>query len=584
MDIFDVLTLAGGLALFLLGMNLMGNALEKKAGGKLKSVLESLTGSPAKGFLLGLAVTAVIQSSSATTVMVVGFVSAGVMTLHQAIYIIMGANVGTTVTAWLLSLAGIDGSSLFLTLLKPSSFTPVLALIGIVLYLFCKAPKKKDTGMILLGFAVLMTGMNEMSGAVSGLRDIPEFANFLLLFSNPLFGVLAGALLTAIIQSSSASVGILQALSSTGAVTYAIAIPIIMGQNIGTCVTALLASVDTTKNAKRAAMVHLYFNIIGSAVLLALFYGANAIFRFDFVQQTTNGMGIAIVHTVFNLLCTLLLMPFAKQLEKLACLTVKAEKTDEEIRMLDENLLAVPAIAVDRCRAAVVSMATRAVDTFNSSLHMLEHYDAKAAEEIRRNEDLVDRYEDRIGAFLVKISAESLSDEDSFECTKLLRLIGEFERISDHAVNLLESAEEIRDKQISFSEEAVRELTVITHAVAEITGITLDSFRSGNLEEASRVEPLEQVIDELRDAIKLNHTLRLQKNACTIEHGFVLSDILTNLERVSDHCSNVGICIQEMSSHSALGAHQYLETLPTEQPEFKALYEQYRQKYTLDAV
>ena len=446
MDIFDVLMLAGGLALFLLGMNLMGNALEKKAGGKLKSVLESLTGSPAKGFLLGLAVTAVIQSSSATTVMVVGFVSAGVMTLHQAIYIIMGANVGTTVTAWLLSLAGIDGSSLFLTLLKPSSFTPVLALIGIVLYLFCKAPKKKDTGMILLGFAVLMTGMNEMSGAVSGLRDIPEFANFLLLFSNPLFGVLAGALLTAIIQSSSASVGILQALSSTGAVTYAIAIPIIMGQNIGTCVTALLASVDTTKNAKRAAMVHLYFNIIGSAVLLALFYGANAIFRFDFVQQTTNGMGIAIVHTVFNLLCTLLLMPFAKQLEKLACLTVKAEKTDEEIRMLDENLLAVPAIAVDRCRAAVVSMATRAVDTFNSSLRMLEHYDAKTAEEIRRNEDLVDRYEDRIGAFLVKISAESLSDEDSFECTKLLRLIGEFERISDHAVNLLESAEEIRDK------------------------------------------------------------------------------------------------------------------------------------------
>ena len=584
MDIFDVLTLAGGLALFLLGMNLMGNALEKKAGGKLKSVLESLTGSPAKGFLLGLAVTAVIQSSSATTVMVVGFVSAGVMTLHQAIYIIMGANVGTTVTAWLLSLAGIDGSSLFLTLLKPSSFTPVLALIGIVLYLFCKAPKKKDTGMILLGFAVLMTGMNEMSGAVSGLRDIPEFANFLLLFSNPLFGVLAGALLTAIIQSSSASVGILQALSSTGAVTYAIAIPIIMGQNIGTCVTALLASVDTTKNAKRAAMVHLYFNIIGSAVLLALFYGANAIFQFDFVQQTTNEMGIAIVHTVFNLLCTLLLMPFAKQLEKLACLTVKAEKTEEEIRMLDENLLAVPAIAVDRCRAAVVSMATRAVDTFNSSLHMLEHYDAKAAEEIRRNEDLVDRYEDRIGAFLVKISAESLSDEDSFECTKLLRLIGEFERISDHAVNLLESAEEIRDKQISFSGEAVRELTVITRAVAEITGITLDSFRSGNLEEASRVEPLEQVIDELRDAIKLNHTLRLQKNACTIEHGFVLSDILTNLERVSDHCSNVGVCIQEMSSHSALGAHQYLETLSTEQPEFKALYEQYRKKYTLDAV
>lgn len=584
MDIFDALALVGGLALFLLGMNLMGDALEKKAGGRLKTILENLTSNPAKGFLLGLAVTAVIQSSSATTVMVVGFVSAGVMTLHQAIYIIMGANVGTTVTAWLLSLAGIDGSSFFITLLKPSSFTPVLALIGIVLYLFCKAPKKKDTGMILLGFAVLMTGMSEMSGAVSGLRDVPEFANFLLLFSNPLFGVLAGALLTAVIQSSSASVGILQALSSTGAVTYAISVPIIMGQNIGTCVTALLASVDATKSAKRAAMVHLYFNIIGSAVLLALFYGANAIFHFEFVGQTTDEMGIAIVHTAFNVLCTLLLMPFGGLLEKLACLTVKSERTEEEIRMLDEHLLAVPTVAVERCRAAVEAMARRSVETFNSAIHMLQRYDAKAAEEIRRNEDLVDRYEDRIGTFLVKISVENLSDEDSFECTKLLRLIGEFERISDHAVNLLESAEEIQEKQISFSAEAEHELRVITRAVEEITDVTLDSFCSGNLDEASRVEPLEQVIDELHDQIKFNHILRLQKNECTIEHGFILSDILTNLERVSDHCSNVGICIEEMSSHNALGAHQYVDALKAEQPQFKAQYEAYREKYALAAV
>lgn len=584
MDIFDGLRLVGGLALFLLGMNLMGDALEKKAGGKLKTILENLTSNPLKGFLLGLGVTAIIQSSSATTVMVVGFVSAGVMTLHQAIYIIMGANVGTTVTAWLLSLAGIDGTSFFLTLLKPSSFTPVLALIGIVLYLFCKAPKRKDTGMILLGFAVLMTGMSEMSGAVSGLQDVPEFANFLLLFSNPLFGVLAGALLTAIIQSSSASVGILQALSSTGAVTYAIAIPIIMGQNIGTCVTALLASVDATKNAKRAAMVHLYFNIIGSIVLLTLFYGANAVFHFSFVNQTTDEMGIAIVHTAFNVLCTLLLMPFGSLLEKLACLTVKADRTEEEFRILDENLLAVPAVAVERCRAAVGAMAKRSVETFGDAIHMLGHYEPKTAEEIRRSEDLVDRYEDRIGAFLVKISAQNLSDEDSFECTKLLRLIGEFERISDHAVNLLESAEEIKEKQISFSAQAKHELAVITHAVQEITGITLDSLCSGNAEEAARVEPLEQVIDELHDQIKLNHVLRLQKNECTIEHGFILSDILTNLERVADHCSNVGVCIQEMSRHLPLGAHQYLESFSEEQPQYKAQYEEYHKKYALETA
>ena len=357
-----------------------------------------------------------------------------------------------------------------------------------------------------------------------------------------------------------------------------------MGQNIGTCVTALLASVDATKSAKRAAMVHLYFNIIGSAVLLALFYGANAIFHFEFVGQTTDEMGIAIVHTAFNVLCTLLLMPFGGLLEKLACLTVKSERTEEEIRMLDEHLLAVPTVAVERCRAAVEAMARRSVETFNSAIHMLQRYDTKAAEEIRRNEDLVDRYEDRIGTFLVKISAENLSDEDSFECTKLLRLIGEFERISDHAVNLLESAEEIQEKQISFSAEAEHELRVITRAVEEITDVTLDSFCSGNLDEASRVEPLEQVIDELHDQIKFNHILRLQKNECTIEHGFILSDILTNLERVSDHCSNVGICIEEMSSHNALGAHQYVDALKAEQPQFKAQYEAYREKYALAAV
>ncbi len=584
MDIFDGLSLIGGLALFLLGMNLMGDALEKKAGGKLKKILENLTSNPLKGFLLGLAVTAVIQSSSATTVMVVGFVSAGVMTLHQAIHIIMGANVGTTITAWLLSLAGIEGSSLVLTLLKPASFTPVLAFIGIVLLIFFKSAKKRNTGMILLGFAVLITGMTQMSSAVNGLKDVPEFTNFLLLFENPIFGVLAGAVLTAVIQSSSASVGILQALSSTGVVTYGVSIPIIMGQNIGTCVTALLASTDATKNAKRAAMVHLYFNIIGTTVLLVLFYALNAIFGFEFISMATDEKGIATVHTVFNLLCTAMLMPFGGLLEKLACMTVKIEENDDEIRLLDDHLIAVPTVAVKRCHEAVESMARHSISSLNSALGTLQAYDPKAAEAIRAGEDLVDRYEDRIGTFLVKLSAENLSDTDSLECTELLRLIGEFERISDHAVNILESAEEIKEKRVTFSAEAQHELSVITAAVHEIVGITLDSLCTGSLHAAARIEPLEQVIDELRDQIKLNHILRLQKNECTIEQGFILSDILTDLERVSDHCSNVGVSIQEMMSHSVLGAHQYLGELKAELPAFKTEYEAYRRKYALEAL
>lgn len=581
MSVFDGLSLVGGLALFLLGMNLMGGALEKQAGGRLKTILESLTSNPVKGFFLGLLVTAVIQSSSATTVMVVGFVSAGVMTLHQAIYIIMGANVGTTVTAWILSLSGIDGTSLFVQLLKPTSFTPILALAGIILYMFCKSARKKTTGMILLGFAVLMTGMTGMSSAVSGLQNVPEFANALLLFSNPILGVLAGALLTAIIQSSSASVGILQALSATGAVTFGISIPIIVGQNIGTCVTALLASAGATKNAKRAAMVHLYFNIIGAVVLLVLFYGLNAIFRFSFTALPATHLGIAILHTVFNVLCTAILLPFGSALEKLACLTIRDDETVDEIRMLDERLLAVPAIAVERCHNAVESMAKHAAHAFEEAVLMLEQYDEKTAAAIRDEEALVDRFEDRIGAFLVQISTQNLSNEDSFECTKLLRVIGEYERISDHAVNLLESAEEIQQKRIAFSAVATRELHTLIAAVQEIVSISLNALIAGDAKLAMRVEPLEQVIDGLRNQIKLNHTLRLQKSECTIEHGFVLSDILTNLERISDHCSNVAVCIQEMSRHTALGAHYYLGSIQSTGPEFQPQFEEYQQKYLL---
>ena len=585
MDIFDILSLIGGLALFLLGMSLMGSALEKKAGGKLKTILASLTSNPFKGFALGLVVTAIIQSSSATTVMVVGFVSAGIMTLHQSIYIIRGANVGTTVTAWILSLAGIEGSNVYIAMLKPDSFTPIVALIGIILYLFCSSPKKKDTGMILLGFAVLMTGMSGMSDAVSGLKDVPEFANVLLLFSNPLFGVLAGAILTAIIQSSSASVGILQALSSTGAVTYSAAIPIITGQNIGTCVTALIASANTTRDAKRAAMVHLYFNIIGTVVLLSVFYALNAIFKFSFVNTYANELGIAITHTAFNLLCTAILFPFGRLLEKLACLTVKdrpgKEEQHDDLPMLNDNILAVAPVAVERCRSAVVTMAELSVNAISDSLTMLDSYDEQTAAKIRKEEDTVDKYEDKTGAFLVKISTQELSSEDSFECTKLLHLIGDFERISDHAVNILESAEEMRSKDVKFSPEAQNEIKVISSAVNEITHLTLEAFRTENTDKAASVEPLEQVVDELKEKIRLNHILRLQKNYCTIEHGFILSDILTNLERVADHCSNVAVCILEMTNHSSIESHTYLSGIKTTGEDFRQKFMEYSAKYSL---
>ena len=495
MDIFDVLSLIGGLCLFLFGMNVMGASLEKRAGSGLKALLGKLTTGKMAGFLTGLGVTGVIQSSSATTVMVVGFVNSGLMTLKQAINVIMGANVGTTVTAWLLSLTGIQGDNLVVQMLKPSSFTPILALIGIVFYMGSKSSKLKDTGMILLGFATLMFGMDAMSAAVSGLQDVPEFRNILVMFSNPILGVLAGAILTGIIQSSSASVGILQALSSTGQVTFGTAIPIIMGQNIGTCVTALLSSVGTNKNARRAAIVHLCFNVIGTTVWLSVFCILNGIFHFGFVSQPTDQLGIAVVHTIFNVLCTCLMLPASGLLEKLACKIIPDTKTEESKTELDERLMATPSIALERCRVVTGEMAADAANALKTSLRMVSSYDPEQAVRVREQEEETDHYEDSLGTYLVKLSTCSLSDEDSNEAAKLLHVIGDFERISDHAVNILESAEEIQEKHIQFSPETEQELQVISSAVEECLELALKSFMENDLQTASKVEPLEEVID-----------------------------------------------------------------------------------------
>ena len=580
MDLFDVLTLLGGLSLFLFGMNLMGASLEKRAGSSLKILLGKLTSRKILGFLTGMGVTAVIQSSSATTVMVVGFVNSGLLTLRQAISVIMGANVGTTVTAWILSLTGLDGDNFFVMLLKPTSFTPILALIGVVLTMMAKSDKKKDVGMILLGFAVLMFGMDTMSGAVAGLEEVPEFRNILLMFSNPVLGVLAGAGLTAIIQSSSASVGILQALSATGQVTYGAAIPIIMGQNIGTCVTAMISSVGANKNAKRAAVVHLLFNIVGTAVWLAVFYGINAVVQFSFVSHSIDQLGIAVVHTAFNILCTALLFPFSGLLEKMACRLVPDTKAPEKIQILDERFLATPSVAIDRCQEVAETMARISMDALKTSCQLIEHYDPKSAQAVRETEQEADQYEDMLGTYLVKLGRADLNAADSRETAKLLHIIGDFERISDHAVNLVESAEEIRNKGLSFSVHAKQELAVLTAAVGEVMDLALDAFLQNAPALAAKVEPLEQVVDTLKEQLRNRHILRLQKGECTIELGFVWSDLLTSLERVADHCSNIAGCVIEMS-HDSLDVHEYLDNVKAGGPGFLRAYEAYAQKYAL---
>lgn len=580
MDLFDGLTLVGGLSLFLFGMNLMGASLEKRAGGSLKALLGKLTSRKILGFLTGLGVTAVIQSSSATTVMVVGFVNSGLLSLHQAINVIMGANVGTTVTAWILSLTGLDSGNFFIQLLKPTSFTPILALIGVGLTMMAKSDKKKDVGMILLGFAVLMFGMDTMSGAVEGLKDVPEFQNVLLMFTNPILGVLAGAALTAIIQSSSASVGILQALSATGQVTYGAAIPIIMGQNIGTCVTAMISSVGANKNAKRAAVVHLMFNIIGTAVWLAVFYGINSVLHFAFVGQPIDQLGIAVVHTAFNVLCTALLFPFSSLLEKLACRLVPDTKAPDQIQILDERLLSTPSVALVRCQEVAETMARISMDALKTGCQLLKNYDAKSAQAVRETEQEADQYEDMLGTYLVKMGRSNLSKNDSQQVSKLLHIIGDFERISDHAVNLVESAEEMQSKGLNFSIYAKKELEILTAAVSEIMDLSLEAFLKNDPVLAAQVEPLEEVVDTLKEQLRNRHILRLQKGECTIELGFVWSDLLTNLERVADHCSNIAGCIIEMA-HDSLDVHEYLDNVKAGGPAFMKAYQDYAQKYAL---
>ncbi len=581
MDIFDVLSLVGGLALFLFGMQTMGNSLEKKAGGQLKSVLTKMTNNPVKGFLLGLIVTSIIQSSSATTVMVVGFVNSGIMTLHQSIGIIMGANVGTTITAWILSLMAVDGAGI-MAFFKPSSFVPVLAIIGVAFLMFSKKQKKKDTATILLGFATLMTGMSAMSDAVAGLKEVPEFTSILTLFSNPVLGVLAGAVLTAIIQSSSASVGILQAISTTGAVTFGTAIPVIMGMGIGTCITAVLASIGANKNAKRATLVHLYFNVIGTPVALALFYGANTLFQFDFFNDAVGEVEIAIINTVFKLFCTIFWFPLIKVLEKLATISVRETEEKEKYEILDERLFATPAVAVERCKDVTQTMAEISVEAIEKSLQMLSEYNAQVGEEIIKAEKKADKYEDKLGSYLVKVSALELSDEDGAETTKLLHIISDFERISDHAVNVLKSVEEIAEKKLAFSEKAQSELAALTGAVSEIVELAYKSFAENDFEAATKVEPLEQVVDDLKDKIKLKHIRRLQEGRCTIELGFVLNDILTDLERVSDHCSNIAGLVIEMA-HSEMDLHKYLKKVKSApDSEFTSLYDGYSKKYNIN--
>lgn len=582
MDLFGILEMIGGLALFLFGMSLMGTGLEKSAGNKLKGLLERLTSKKLNGFLMGVAVTAIIQSSSATTVMVVGFVNSGIMTLKQAINIIMGANVGTTVTAWILSLAGIQGSNLFIKLLKPTSFTPILALIGIIYYMFIKNQKKKDIGLIMLGFATLIYGMEAMSAAVQPLGEMEGFRNLLLVFSNPILGVLAGAVVTGIIQSSSASVGILQALSATGQVTMGTAIPIIMGQNIGTCVTALISSVGTNKNARRAALVHLYFNIIGSLVFITLFSVLNNIFSFAFVNLAANHFYIAIAHSTFNILCTALLLPFSGLLEKLAYKTIPEDnKHEEKVLLLDSRLFSTPSIAIKRSREVAKEMAYTAMEALKQAFTLINNYDENKAQMIKEAEDKTDVYEDALGTYLVKLSSQSLAVQDTTEAAKLLFLIGEFERIADYAMEIAASAEEMRDKKIQFSEKAKNELSVMMTAVEEVVEKAIKAFTENNLSLAAKVDPLEEVIDDLKSEIKKRHVGRLQCNECTIEMGFVFSDLLTGLERISDHCSNIAGCVIEMS-HDSLNMHSYLYKAKHEpNNEFINQYRQYSVKYAL---
>lgn len=584
MDIFGILDMVCGLALFLYGMHVMGEGLSRASGGKLESILEKLTDNLVKAVLLGAAVTAVIQSSSATTVMVVGFVNSGIMQLSQAVGVIMGANIGTTVTSWLLSLTGIESSNLLLQLCKPASFTPVMALLGVAFILFSKSEKKHNVGMILVGFTVLMNGMDMMSAAVKPLANVPEFTNILLMFNNPILGMIAGLILTAVIQSSSASVGILQALCVTGAVSYGAALPIIMGQNIGTCVTALLSAIGASKNAKRAALVHLYFNLLGTILFMVVFYAINAVFPFAFLADAANAAGIAVIHTVFNVAATAVLLPFSSLLVKLATVSVRDDEKEERIDdflLLDERFLAQPAFAVEQCRVVASRMAQLTQEAITQAIDLIDGgaYSEEIAARIEALETKIDRYEDKLGTYMVKLSHETLSREDTHTVSLLLNAINDFERISDHACNLLDSAKEMYEKKLSFSEGAVQELRVFTAAVRDIVSRATQAFLKGDISDAMSVEPLEECIDELNVAIKKRHVDRLTAGQCTIELGFILSDISTNLERVSDHCSNIAIYLIQQPDEN-LGAHEYVNSL-TGNAQFARSEHKFEEKYRL---
>ncbi len=589
MDFFDVLAMVGGLALFLYGMETMGKGLSQISGGKLERILEKLTSNPVKAVLLGAGVTAVIQSSSATTVMVVGFVNSGIMKLTQAVGIIMGANIGTTITSWILSLSGIESSNFFLKLLKPSSFSPVLAAAGVFLLMFSGRDKRKDMGTILVGFAILMTGMESMSSAVKPLAEVPEFTSILTMFSNPLLGMLCGAALTAVIQSSSASVGILQALCATGAVSFGAAVPIIMGQNIGTCVTALLSGIGAHKNAKRTALVHLYFNLIGTAIFLTVFYGLNSFLKFDFMRDTINAAGIAAVHSVFNVTAAAILLPFSGLLVKLAYATIpesgsaKHMKNEDarELNLLDARFLDTPGYAVEQCRLASVKMAKISRDACIRSAGLLTDYQEKTAEEVKQMEALVDQYEDELGSYLVKLGSRDLSEKDSHLVNMILHCIGDFERISDHAVNITETAEELYRKKQGFSRQAEEELEIFTAALTEILCVSVDVFEKAEPERAAHIEPLEETIDGLSRKLRKRHVDRLRSGECTIELGFALSDLITNYERISDHCSNVAIALLQAGEEEP-EAHGYTARLrQKEEASFQDEYRRYREKYRL---
>lgn len=589
MDIFSILTMIGGLALFLYGMEVLGDGLKKASGGKLEMILEKLTSNKLMAVLLGAGVTAVIQSSSATTVMVVGFVNSGIMKLSQAVGVILGANVGTTITAWFLSLTGVEGSNFFLQLLKPSSFSPILAIVGVALLTMGKKERQKDTATIMLGFAVLMFGMETMSGAVKPLAEVPEFTHILLMFSNPVLGMLVGLVLTAIIQSSSASIGILQALCASGVVSYSTAIPIIMGQNVGTCVTALISSAGANKNAKRAALIHLYYNIIKTVAFMVIFYALNAVLQFAFMDKPATALGVAVIHTSFNVAAVLVIFPISSILEKLAYMTIPlseketeaGESEKKEIQILDARFLSTPGLALEHCKNAAIDMAGYAREALFLAIQLIDKYNAKSADKVIELEELVDYYEDELGSYLVKVSSKHLTERDSQELSVLLHCIGDFERISDHAINIMESAREMHDKELSFSRKAEEEFAIFISAVKDVVNTSLLVFQEEDLKLACMIEPLEEVIDYLNSEIKKRHMKRLRKGKCSIEMGFILSDLTTNFERVSDHCSNIALCLLQLNEEN-FETHEYQYSLSSkDNADFAAEVKRLKEHYQL---